>query len=308
LIADITAAPAWRQISAGLDQRARLLELIAADTYQSQTLIRQGLLSPDAVYGHPGYLRPMHGVMSALGQQHLQMIAFNLIQAPDQSWAVVSQSTQAPAGLGQLQHQHDQDYENVGVMLQFLAALRAASPAGNHAAAAVLTSGPFNPLYIEHAQIAAQLGLPLVQGFNLLAKDQQIFLKSNAGLTRIDILLKQMDDDFLDPLEFRADSLLGVPGLMQAIRAGHLIMANAPGAGFLESVQLSASLDSICKALLDEPLQLPNATYPPDTQPTPHTPRLTHAQDTMLVQRVLALRCGHDRWAMLPAGQIRIDC
>jgi uncharacterized circularly permuted ATP-grasp superfamily protein len=302
LIADITATPAWHQITAGLDQRARLLELIVADTYQSQALIRQGVLSPDAVYGHPGYLRPMHGVMSALGQQHLHMIAFNLVQAPDQSWAVVSQSTQAPVGLGQLQHQ--QGHDNAGAMVQFLAALRAASPAGDHAAAAVFTSGPFNPLYIEHAQIAAQLGLPLVQGFNLLAKDQQIFLKSNAGLTRIDILLKQMDDDFLDPLEYRADSLLGVPGLMQAIRAGQVMVANAPGAGFLESNQLCASLDSICQALLSEPLRSKNALHHVSGQ---QAPDFAHTSNDMLAQRVLALRCGRDHWTMLPAGQIRIN-
>jgi len=296
LITNIAALPAWQEICAGLDQRAQLLELIAADTYQSQSLIRQGLLPPAAVYGHPGYQRPMHGVLSALNQQHLHVIGFHLAQAPDQSWAVVSQFTQAPAGLC-----HLEDFEGARAMLH---GLFLASAVGVTAKAAVLTSGPFNHLYMEHVRLAKQLGVPLVQGFNLVCKNQQLFLKSDQEPMRIDILIKQLDDDFLDPLEFRADSLLGVAGLMQAIRAGQVMVVNAPGAGFLESIELGESLDAISRALLGEPLQLAN--FKAGDLKANHLAPGAKTANTIAAQHVLAVCHGPKCWKILPAGQVMI--
>ena len=260
----------WAAIEAGVLQRTRLLNLILADIYGPRQLLHAGLLPPALVQGHPGYLRAMQG-SHLPGDTWLHLVAFDLAHGPDGQWQVVSQRTQSPSGLGYLLENRltisQQFPAAFGAMkVQRLAAsyralmqgLRALSPRGADARIALLTPGPYNETYFEHAYLARYLGLSLVEGNDLTVRDQRCYLKTLHGLEPIDVLLKRLDDDWLDPLELRSDSALGVPGLLQAVRAGKLLLANAPGSAPLESTALLGFLPAICERLLGEPLLLPS--------------------------------------------------
>jgi uncharacterized circularly permuted ATP-grasp superfamily protein/uncharacterized alpha-E superfamily protein len=265
----IVTPESWQQIEVGVKQRARLLERVMADVYGPQQLIREAMIPPALVQGHPGYLRAMHGV-TPVGGTHLHIAAFDLARGPDGQWAVVSQRTQAPSGLGYLlenrlliSRQFPQAFE--AMRIQRLAAtyrvwvesLKAHSPEGSNAHVALLTPGPYNETYFEHAYLARYLGLTLVEGHDLTVRDERVYLRTLRGLEPVHVLLKRLDDEFLDPLELRSDSTLGIPGLLQAVRAGHVVVANAPGSAFLESPALLGFLPALSKQLLGEELQLP---------------------------------------------------
>jgi uncharacterized circularly permuted ATP-grasp superfamily protein/uncharacterized alpha-E superfamily protein len=265
----ILTPQSWHQIDQGVQQRARLLERVMADVYGPQQLIQQAMIPPALVQGHPGYVRAMHGV-SPVGGSHLHIAAFDLARGPNGQWALVSQRTQAPSGLGYLlenrlliSRQFPQAFESMHI--QRLAAsyrvwiesLKQHSSAGAQAHVALLTPGPYNETYFEHAYLARYLGLSLVEGGDLTVRDERLYLRTLRGLEPVHVLLKRLDDEFLDPLELRADSTLGIPGLMQAVRAGHLVLANTPGSAFLESPALMGFFPALSETLLGETLHLP---------------------------------------------------
>jgi uncharacterized circularly permuted ATP-grasp superfamily protein/uncharacterized alpha-E superfamily protein len=265
----IVDAADWAHIDAGVQQRMALLEGVMADVYGPQRLLQRGLLPPALVQGHPGYLRPMAGVQP-VGGTHLHVAAFDLARGPDGHWWVVSQRCQAPSGLGYLlenrlavSRQFPQAFQALkvqrlaGTYRALMDSLKNASPAGAQAHIALLTPGPYNETYFEHAYLARYLGLTLVEGSDLMVRDERLYLKTLRGLMPVHGLLKRVDDQYLDPLELRPDSTLGVPGLLQAIRAGHVLVANAPGSAFLESPALLGFLPAIAQELLGESLRLP---------------------------------------------------
>ena len=262
-------APDWRHIEAGVLQRVRLLEHVMADVYGPQALLRQGFLPPALVHGHSGYLRAMHGI-KPVGGRYLHIAAFDLARGPDGNWWVVGQRTQAPSGLGYLLEnrlaisaQFPQAFGSLrvqrlaGTYRALMDSLRSMSPLGQDAHLALLTPGPYNETYFEHAYLARYLGLTLVEGGDLLVRDEHLFLKTLKGLVPVHGLLKRVDDEYLDPLELRADSTLGVPGLLQAIRAGNVLVANAPGTAFLESPALLGFLPALSRHVFGEKLTLP---------------------------------------------------
>jgi uncharacterized circularly permuted ATP-grasp superfamily protein/uncharacterized alpha-E superfamily protein len=259
----------WQQIEAGVLQRMQLLERIMADAYGPQKLVLDGHLPAALVQGHPAYLPAMHGV-PPVGGRYLSLAAFDLARGPDGCWWLLSQRTQAPSGLGYLlenrlivSRQFPKAFE--GFPVQRLAetyrtlidGLKARSPAGASAHIALLTPGPYNETYFEHAYLARYLGLSLVQGNDLTVRDEKLYLKTLQGLQPVHGLLRRVDDDWLDPLELRADSTLGVPGLLQAVRSGNVLVANTPGSGFLESNALLGFMPALARDLLGEELQLP---------------------------------------------------
>ena len=265
----IVSPESWQQIEVGVVQRVRVLDRVMADVYGPQQLLRLGLLPPALIQGHPGYLRAMHGVQP-VGGTHLHIAAFDLARGPDGNWWVVSQSVQAPSGLGYLLENRlavsrlfPQSFEQMnvqrlaGTYRALMDSIRQMSPAGPDAHIALLTPGPYNETYFEHAYLARYLGLTLVEGNDLIVRDQHLYLKTLKGLEPVHALLKRLDDEFLDPLELRADSTLGVPGLLQAIRAGNVLVANAPGSAFLESPALLGFLPALSRHLLGEDLQMP---------------------------------------------------
>ena len=262
----------WASIESGVRQRVQLLEAIMADVYASQQLIAQGLLPQELVQGHPGYLRALQG-SEPVGQTHLRIAAFDLARSPQGHWWVVSQRTQAPSGLGYLLEnrncislQFPQPFEALQVRSlaasykALIDAMASACPEldGGPKRIVLLTPGPYNETYFEHAYLARHLGLSLVEGSDLTVRNERLYLKTIAGLEPVHGVLKRLDDEFLDPLELRADSTLGVPGLLQVVRAGHVLMANAPGSAFLESPALLGFLPALSEHLLGQPLQLPS--------------------------------------------------
>lgn len=264
----IVTPQSWRQIEAGVLQRVRLLEQVMADVYGPRQLLRQGLIPPALVHGHPGYLRAMQGV-EPVGGTRLHIAAFDLAHGPDGNWWVVSQRTQAPSGLGYLLENRlaisrlfPQAFDNMraqrlaGAYRALVNTIKDASPGGRDSHVALLTPGPYNETYFEHAYLARYLGLTLVQGGDMVVRDERLYLKTLRGLVPIHGLLKRLDDAYLDPLELRSDSSLGVPGLLQAVRAGNVLMANLPGSAFLESPALLGFLPALSRALLGEELAL----------------------------------------------------
>lgn len=268
----MVSAGDWAQIEAGIQQRARLLDRVMADIYGPQELLSKGLLPSALVHAHPGYLRGMQGVQPA-GGTYLHIAAFDIAHGPDGRWSVVSQRTQAPSGLGYLLENRltisllfpeafrEMQVERLGASYKALVdGLKAMSPAdGNEESRVVLlTPGPYNETYFEHAYLARFLGLTLVEGSDLLVRDDRLYLKTLRGLEPVHGLLKRLDDEFLDPLELRSDSTLGVPGLLQVIRAGNVLVVNTPGSAFLESSALLGFLPALSEHLLGETLALPS--------------------------------------------------
>ena len=264
-------AEAWQQIERGVRQRMMLLEHIMQDAYGPQTLLARGLLPAALVQGHPGYLHPMHGA-APVGGRYLSLAAFDLARGPDGLWWLLSQRTQAPSGLGYLLENRlivsrlfPEAFESLPV--QRLAAtyqtlvegLKARCPVAEGEAPhiALLTPGPYNETYFEHAYLARYLGLTLVQAEDLTVRGEMLYLKTLQGLQRVHGLLKRVDDTWLDPLELRADSALGVPGLLQAVRSGQVLVANTPGSGFLESNALLGFMPALAQDILGEELVLP---------------------------------------------------
>ena len=266
----IVTPQSWQQIETGVLQRVKLLDSVMADVYGPQTLLAGNLIPPALVHGHPGYLRPMHGVQPP-GATHLHIVAFDLARGPDGHWWVVSQRTQAPSGLGYLLENRliasrlfPEAFSDLRV--QRLAAsyralidgIKQMCPTRDEPRIVLLTPGPYNETYFEHAYLARYLGLTLVEGSDLTVRNQRLYLKTLKGLEPVHGLIKRLDDEFLDPLELRSDSRLGVPGLLQVLRAGNLLVANAPGSAFLESTAMLGFLPKLSRHLLGEELKLPS--------------------------------------------------
>ncbi len=260
----------WAQIETGVLQRTRLLNAIMGDLYGERELLKRALLPAALVQGHPGYLRSMQGVKPP-GDTWLHIVGFDLAHGPDGRWWVVGQRTQAPSGLGYLlenriaiARQFPKAF--AGMKVQRLAAsyralmdgIKRMAPEGENARIALLTPGPYNETYFEHAYLARYLGLTLVEGNDLTVRDQRLYLKTLSGLEPVHALIKRLDDEWLDPLELRSDSRLGVPGLLQVLRAGNLLLANAPGSAPLESSAMLGFLPAISRHLLGEELAMPS--------------------------------------------------
>ena len=262
----------WAAIEAGVEQRAALLEAMLADLYGARRLLAEGLLPPALLMRHPGYLRPMIGVEPA-GGLRLHIVAFDLARGPDGRWWVVAQRTQGPSGLGYVLHnrlvisrQFPDAFRELRVqhiassyrrLLDTVEQSASTVAAGATPRIVLLTPGPYSETYFEHAYLARYLGLPLVEGGDLTVRDERLFLKTVEGLEPVHGVLRRLDDDWCDPLELRPDSALGVPGLLQAARAGTVVMANALGSAFLESPAIQGFLPGIAQRLTGRELLMP---------------------------------------------------
>jgi uncharacterized circularly permuted ATP-grasp superfamily protein/uncharacterized alpha-E superfamily protein len=263
-------ASEWRDIEAGLSQRTRLLDALLADIYGHQRLLSEGLVPTELVFGHPNYLWPCHGI-SPRGGNWLHIYAADLARAPDGRWWVLADRTQAPSGAGYALENREIVEQvlpeairklgirrNGGVFGELREQLLSHGDEGENPLAVILTPGPFNETYFEHAYLSRQLGIPLAEGTDLTVRDDTVYLKTLAGLKRVHTILRRLDDDFCDPLELRSDSALGIPGLLGAVRADRVVLANALGTGVLESAAWLGFLPKIAERLLGEKLLLPS--------------------------------------------------
>jgi len=267
----LLSAEEWHDLAAGLVQRARLLNLVLGDLHSVQRLVRDGFIPAPLIFANPGYLRACQAVRVP-GGHYLQLYAADLARGQDGRWRVLADCTQAPAGLGFI-------LENRSVLARVLPeALRAAQPKSlseslrirrdalrrlappgtENPAVALLTPGPRNEAYFEHAYLARLLGFTLVEGGDLTVRDRRVWVKTLEGLRPVDVILRLVGDAFCDPLALRGDSLLGVPGLVEATRAGRVSVANALGSGLVESPAFLPFLPALATHLLGEELRLPS--------------------------------------------------
>ena len=267
----IMAPGEWGALEAGLIQRATLLNRIIADCYGSQDLIRTRWLSPALVFAQPDFLRPCHGVR-VVNNTFLNFYAADLARSRDGRWWVVSDRTQIPTGAGyalanrlvtsRIMPEAFRDnhvHRVAGFFRELQNTLTRMAPRPSEKSRVVmLTPGPHNETYFEQAYLARYLGYMLVEGQDLTVRDNYVFLKTLSGLERVDVILRRVDDDFCDPLELRNDSILGVPGVVEAIRAGNVVMANALGTGLVQSPAFMPFLPGLCRHIMGEPLKLPS--------------------------------------------------
>ncbi len=268
----IIAPDEWAKISHAVEQRAKLLNAMLADLYGEQTLLSEGLLPPSLVFGQHGYLWPCRGI-KPIGGTWLHNYAVDLARSPDGQWWVIADRTQAPSGAGyalenrlvvsqvfpemfrELHVQHLADFFHD--QQDGLAAL-APVEGDEQPHIVLLTPGPYNETYFEHAYLSRYLGFPLVEGQDLTVRGETLYLKTLRGLERVHVILRRQDDDYCDPLELRGDSALGIPGLLNVLRAGRVAIANALGSGLLSSGALMGFLPAICRKLLGEELAMPS--------------------------------------------------
>lgn len=267
----VIAEEEWALIEGAMTQRATLLNAILRDLYGEQRLLHERLLPSALVFANPYFLRPCFGIVPP-GGVHLHTYAADLARSPDGRWWVISDRTQSPSGMGytlenrlvsartfpavfnqcrvrQLALFFDMRRD----MLLSLAATDRSTPG-----IVVLTPGPHNETYFEHSFLAGHWGFPLVEGADLTVRDGRVYLKTLAGLKPVNVILRRLDDSFCDPLELRGDSLLGVPGLVEAVRSGAVIIDNALGSGLVETPAHMAFLPRLCRGLLGEELRMPS--------------------------------------------------
>ncbi len=266
----ITAAE-WEVMNKGLTQRANLFNLMLQDIYGPQRLIKEGVIPQELIYMHPGFLRSCVNI-NLPHQQHLIVYAADIGRGSDgQNW-IISDRTQAPSGYGYALENRlamssvlPELFNNLNVSKltsyfdAFQLSLQMIAPYASHSPRVViLTPGPENETYFEHSYLAAYLGLTLVEGNDLMVKDNFLWLKTIEGLEKVDVILRRMDDAYCDPLELKSDSLLGVPGLLQVVRKGNVAIANPLGSSVIENAALMPFLHLAARRLLDEELIIPS--------------------------------------------------
>jgi len=267
----VIAEDEWAQIEKAVIQRSALLNAMLLDLYGKQRLVYEDHLPPALVFGNPQFLRACSGITPPDGV-HLHTYAADLGRSPDGQWWVIADRTQAPAGMGYAlenrlvsartlptvfsQYRVRQLARFFDVRRDALLAL--AAKHSRSPRVVVLTPGPHNDTYFEHSFLAGYWGFPLVEGDDLTVRDGRVYLKTLAGLEPVDLIMRRFDDSFCDPLELRGDSLLGVPGLVQAVRNGAVVIDNALGSGLIEAAGHLAFLPGLCRQLLNEDLRLPS--------------------------------------------------
>ncbi|MFS2109995.1 circularly permuted type 2 ATP-grasp protein [Sphingomonas sp. Sphisp140] len=259
----------WNTIAAGIAQRAEVMEQVLADLYGPGKLVADGHVPAALVTGSPFFLRPLANSVPP-GGYHLQALAIDLCRGPNGEWRVLADHLRAPAGAGYALENRLamaqtldglQTRLNIARHAPFFAAFREGLAARCRRAEpriALLTPGRLNPSYAEQAHLARYLGWLLVEGADLAVLDDKLYVRTIAGLKRVDALWRRLDPRLLDPLALDSHSTIGVPGLVDAMVAGNVVIANAPGAGLLEAPAFAAFLPRLAELLTGEALSLPN--------------------------------------------------
>ncbi|MBC8078509.1 MAG: circularly permuted type 2 ATP-grasp protein [Chloroflexales bacterium] len=275
LLPRIISAAEWATLERGLTQRITALNLFLADIYGEGKILRQGVVPYELIYSSRHYRRELRGVQVPRGV-YISVVGTDLVRLPDGRFAVLEDNLRVPSGASYLLANRQvmkrifpRMFGLYGVRpvetypQTLLAALRAlAPPTRGEPTIVLLTPGVYNSAYFEHAFLARQMGIELVEGRDLIVHDNLLYMRTSGGLRRVDVIYRRVDDDFLDPLLFRPDSLLGVAGLMHVYRAGNVALGNAPGTGVADDKAVYAYVPAIIKYYLDEDPVLPNVdTY-----------------------------------------------
>ncbi len=267
----LIAAEEWQRVEATVAQRARLLEALLHDLYGPQRTLTEGLIPPELVFENPCFLRACHG-MSLPRNLFLPLYGVDLVRFPSGEFAVLEDRTQAPSGAGYALENRivissvlpeafrECNVERLALFFRaFRDTMQSLAPHNrDDPRIVVLSPGPYNATYFEQAFLANYLGYTLVNGGDLTVRDDRVYLKTLGGLQQIDVILRRVNDDFCDPLELRPDSVLGVPGLVQAARSGNVALASPLGTGVLQTHAFFPYLQHVSRLLLDEDLRLPS--------------------------------------------------
>ena len=260
----ITAAE-WHQIEAGLAQRVRALNLFLADIYHGQRILKDGVVPPELIYHGKAFRREIMDV-DPPHDLYIHIAGIDLVRDEAGHYLVLEDNVRTPSGVSYMienrilerrilpeffaryQVRRVEHYPEL-----LLQALRHLSPRGaDQAVVVVLTPGVFNSAYFEHSFLAREMGVELAEGRDLVCKNDRVYLKTTHGLQQVDVIYRRVDDDFLDPLVFRADSVLGVAGVIDAWRAGNVALANAPGTGIADDKAVYAYVPDIIRYYLGE--------------------------------------------------------
>jgi uncharacterized circularly permuted ATP-grasp superfamily protein len=275
LIPRVLAGEEWRAIKRGLAQRIRALNHFVDDVYHAREIVREGIVPWRLVAGCPHFARAVHGIRPP-GGVYCHVAGCDLVRHSDGSWKVIEDNVRVPSGISYV-------LENRAAMARLvpelfaayrvrpvehypqllLGALRSVAPsAESEATVVVWTPGPANSAYFEHAFLARQMGVELVEASDLVVRDDVLYMRTTRGLERVHAVYRRLDDDFVDPLEFRADSMLGVPGLVRAYRAGSVAIANALGTGVADDKAIYCFVPEMIRFYLGEEPILKNVnTY-----------------------------------------------
>ena len=275
IIPRIISAADWALVEAGLKQRIRALNRFIDDIYHEQEIVKAGVLPPDLISSASGFLPPCIGLKPPQGVW-CHITGSDLVRDRDGRLYVLEDNLRCPSGVSYvlenrqvLKRTFPQVFEASRVRPvddyagRLLAMLQAMAPhGGSRPTVVVLTPGMYNSAYFEHAFLAQQMGVELVEGRDLVVFDGYLNMRTTKGLQRVDVIYRRIDDAFLDPHAFRPDSLLGVPGLMDVYRAGRVALANAPGTGVADDKAVYAYAPEMVRFYLGEEILLPNVpTY-----------------------------------------------
>jgi len=275
LVPRVLGGQEWRTIKRGLAQRIRALNHFVDDVYHAREIVREGIVPWRLVAACPHFARAVHGIRPP-GGVYTHVAGCDLVRDGDGKWKVIEDNVRVPSGISYV-------LENRAAMARLvpelfssyrvrpvdhypqllLHALRSVAPsAESEATVVVWTPGPTNPAYFEHAFLARQMGVELVEASDLVVRDDVLYMRTTRGLERAHAVYRRLDDDYADPLEFRADSLLGVPGLVRAYRAGSVAIANALGTGVADDKAIYRFVPEMISFYLGEEPLLENVrTY-----------------------------------------------
>ncbi len=275
LLPRLITAREWERVERGLAQRITALNLFLEDIYQNGRILSDGVVPREILFSCRHYRRQMRGLTVPRGV-YITVTGTDLIRRPDGAFVVLEDNLRVPSGVSYMLTSRQvmkrifpalyrecavrsiEDYPQA-----LLSTLRSLAPEGcSNPTVALLTPGVFNSAYFEHTYLARQMGVELVEGRDLVVDDNIVYMRTTAGLRRVDVIYRRIDDDFIDPLAFRADSILGVPGLFNAYRAGNVTLANALGTGVADDKAIYAYVPRIIKYYLNEDPILENVeTY-----------------------------------------------
>jgi uncharacterized circularly permuted ATP-grasp superfamily protein len=273
LIPRVIPTSEWARIQRGLAQRIRALNAFVDDVYHGREIVRERIVPWRLVVSRSHFARSVHGIRPP-GGVYCHVSGCDLVRDADGSWKVLEDNVRTPSGISYV-------LENRSAMLRLLpslfarhrvrpvdhypqlllGALRALAPVPQGEPTVVVwTPGPLNSAYFEHAYLARQMGVELVEASDLLVRDEALYMRTTAGLQRVHAVYRRLDDDFIDPLEMRPDSVLGVPGLMRAYRAGTVLLANAIGTGVADDKAIYHYVPAMIRYYLNEEPVLHNVT------------------------------------------------
>lgn len=275
IVPRIITANEWRVIEVGLKQRVRALNLFLKDIYDRQHILKDGVIPPELIYNGKNFRREIMGITPP-HDIYTHISGVDLIRDEEGQYLVLEDNLRTPSGVSYMIENRIVEQR---ILPEFFAryrvrrvehypdlllrALRHLSPRGeNQATIVVLTPGVFNSAYFEHTFLAKEMGVELAEGRDLVCRNDKVFLKSTRGLRRVDVVYRRVDDEFLDPLAFKCESVLGVAGIINAWRAGNVAIVNAPGAGIADDKAVYAHVPDIIRYYLSETPILPNVpTY-----------------------------------------------